>query len=425
MVSTLARTRLYLEKIIGAEGADLAKRISERRLPKDAKLLHLDRSIIDISLTERRKVLEEALLQEFPHLLAKKPINDDSQFVGNIENYIGLSSIPTGVMGPVRVMGSAANGDFMIPLATSEGALVASYHRGAKATRDSGGISSICISESVQRSPIFEFKDLGAVGSFLIWISEKERELSEIVSTQSRYAELLDIRPHIEGNRVILTFDYSTGDAAGQNMVTLCTEAICAYIVAQTPIKPEVWFLESNFSGDKKATAQSFMSVRGKKVSAEIVLTKEVIAKVLKSSPPQMCKYSTTASLASTQAGSIGAQAHYANGLTALFIACGQDVACIAESAVGVTRFEVTTGGDLYASVTLPNLIVGTVGGGTGLPTQRECLSMLGCVGTGTARKFAEICGAVVLCGELSIAAALAEGHFARAHKQLGRKTAE
>lgn len=422
MVSTLARTRIYLESILNNEGEALSRRLRDKTLPKDAVTLEVPGSIDELPLADRQKMICNLSGMKIPFLSGDKKIEDPKQFGGNIENLIGFSSVPTGIIGPVRVIGSAANGDFMVPLATSEGALVASYHRGAKATRDAGGISSVCISESVQRSPVFQFLNLGELGLFLIWISEQEKEIYKIVSTQSRHAKLLDINPHLEGNRVILTFEYNTGDAAGQNMVTLCTEAICRFINENTPIKPQYWFLESNFSGDKKATSQAFLSVRGKKVTSEIEVSSEIVSKVLKSTPERMCRYSATASLSAIQAGSIGVQGHFANGLTALFIACGQDVACIAESAVGVTRLEITKSGGLYAAVTLPNLIVGTVGGGTALPTQRECLSLLQCLGDGKSRKFAEICGAVVLCGELSIAAALTEGHFASAHRALGRK---
>lgn len=205
-------------------------------------------------------------------------------------------------------------------------------------------------------------------------------------------------------------------------MVTFCTDEICKFIIEKSPIKPVQWFVESNFSGDKKATANAFSNVRGKKVTTEIVLSEAIVKGVLKTTPKLITDYWRSSTLGTIQAGSIGAQGHYANGLTALFLATGQDVACVAEVATGITRMEITDDGSLYASVTLPNLIVGTVGGGTSLPTQKECLEMMNCYGTGHSRKFAEICGAVVLAGELSIAAALSAGHFAAAHKKLGRK---
>jgi hydroxymethylglutaryl-CoA reductase (NADPH) len=205
-------------------------------------------------------------------------------------------------------------------------------------------------------------------------------------------------------------------------MVTFCTNAICHYIIENAPVKPLFWFIESNYSGDKKATALAFSNVRGKKVTAEITLPEKIVSEVLKTTPEARSDYWRSSTVGTIQSGSIGAQGHYANGLAALFLATGQDVACISEAAVGITRMEVTAAGDLYASVTLPNLIVGTVGGGTALPTQKECLELMDCYGAGKARKFAEICGALVLAGELSIAAALSAGHFSSAHKKFGRK---
>ena len=154
---------------------------------------------------------------------------------------------------------------------------------------------------------------------------------------------------------------------------------------------------------------------------AEVEVPRAVVEEDLHTTPEAMAASGSDALVAAAQAGTIGAQGQFANGLTALFIACGQDVACVAEAAVGTSRFEATASG-LYASVCLPNLIVGTVGGGTGTPTARECLGLLGCVGDGTAPKLAEIAAALVLAGEISINAALASGSFVSAHATLGRK---
>ena len=255
-----------------------------------------------------------------------------------------------------------------------------------------------------------------------VWVLKQLDTFKKITEQSSRFAKLNDMKSNVEGNHLILTFEYHTGDASGQNMVTLCTDAICRYIMEHTPIQPLFWFIEGNYSGDKKATALSFTNVRGKKVTTEIVLSEQIVNEVLKTTPEAMSDYWISSTIGTIQSGSIGAQGHYANGLAALFLATGQDVACVSEAAVGITRMEVTKTGDLYASVTLPNLIVGTIGGGTGLPTQRECLELMDCYGVGKARKYAEICGALVLAGELSIAAALSAGHFSSAHKKFGRK---
>lgn len=355
-------------------------------------------------------------------LTASGKLTDAEALKGNIENFIGMAQVPVGLAGPLLVNGSEANGDFFVPLATTEGALVASYNRGMKACRLSGGITSVCLIEGVQRSPFFKFDNLGTVGLFVRWVYQHMEEFVKVVAEASRFAKLSDLKANIEGNSVILTFEYLTGDAAGQNMVTICTDKICKYILANFEVTPLEWYIESNYAGDKKATTLSFVNVRGKKVTSEIVLPRKIVEGVLKTTPEKISKYWQSSTLGVIQSGAIGAQGHVANGLTALFIACGQDVACISESSIGLTRMETNAAGDLYVSVTLPSLIVGTIGGGTALPTQKECLEMLGCSGVGKARKFAEICCAVALAGELSIASAMSADHFTNAHQKLGRK---
>ncbi len=371
---------------------------------------------------ERMSFIEDHCSIEFPYIRGNAQLTDNSRLKGNIENFIGMTQLPTGLMGPVVVNGTRASGGYYIPLATSEGALVASYARGARACRDSGAIKSVCLMEGVQRCPVFKFNNLVQVGEFIVWVMNEKEKFPAIVSSVSNHAQLSDLEFNIEGNEVIITMEYQTGDAAGQNMVTIVTQAICMHIIKNTPIPPKIWYIESNFSGDKKATSNSFTSVRGKNVTAEITLKQEVVNEVLKTSPELMFDYWQTSFMGAVKCGAIGAQGHFSNGLAALFIACGQDAACVSEASVGITRMQVDENGDLYCAVTLPNLIVGTVGGGTSLPTQRECLEMMHCYGTGNAQKFAEICAAVCLAGEISIIAAMSAGHFASAHQRLGRK---
>ena len=370
----------------------------------------------------RLKFLEERCGFNPEYIRGDKQIQDPRYYKGNIENFIGLTQVPTGLAGPLLINGTVAQGDYYIPLATTEGALVASYNRGAKATRLSGGVTSVCTTEGVQRTPVWKFKSLPEVGQFIFWLLQQTEQLKNIVAEHSRHAQLQELKLNMEGNHVLSIFEYTCGEAAGQNMITICTDAICRYIIQHTPIQPESWYVESNYSGDKKATAVSFSSVRGKKVTSEAVIKKAVVEDVLKSTPEDIAAYWQTSVVAASQSGSIGLQGHVANGLTALFLACGQDVACVSEAYVGITRIEVNRDGDLYITVTLPSLVVGTVGGGTALPTQNECLRILECNGKGSARKFAEICGAVALAGELSIAAALASGQFSNAHKLYRRK---
>lgn len=375
-----------------------------------------------LSMTKRQAYLKERTGVQLPYLSGEKLLSDTEIFKGNIEQQIGFTQVPTGIIGPLLVKGTMAQGNFYVPLATTEGALVASYNRGARATALCGGIVSVCLTEGVQRAPLFKFRALHEVGKFMQWVLEQTFEFKKIVSEHSNYAQLDDIKINMEGNHVLLVFEFQTGEAAGQNMATICTEAICYYIIDHTPIQPLHWFIESNYAGDKKATAVSFTSVRGKKVTAESILSREVVKEILGTTPEKIAQYWQSSSVAAVQSGSIGIQGHFANGLTALFLATGQDVACVSEAYVGITRMELNDDHNLYVSVTLPSLVVGTVGGGTRLPTQQECLKLLGCEGEGSARKFAEICGATILAGELSIASAIASGSFAKAHKIFGRK---
>ena len=339
----------------------------------------------------------------------------------HIENCIGTVKIPVGLAGPLRIRGMFASGDFYVPLATTEAAMVASYARGARAITEAGGCVSILLHEGMRRTPGFALRSLTEAGLFAIWCVEQSAALRSAAAATTRYGELIDIGMAVEGNHVYLILDYTTGDASGQNMVTIATQAVCEYIMQNAAIRPQSCFVEANLSGDKKATAHSFVTVRGKKVSAEVTLPAELVSARLHTTPKDLERYWKMSAIGAIQSGSIGVQGHFANALAALYIACGQDPACVAESAVGVTRFEVTDAGDLYAAVTLPSIVVGTVGGGTSLPSQHACLEIMGLAGAGKAQALAEVCGALALAGELSITAALCSGDFTRAHQDLAR----
>ena len=341
---------------------------------------------------------------------------------GNIENLVGFSQVPVGVIGPLRVNGTEANGDFYVPLATTEGALVASCHRGAYVLSQAGGATVICLTEAVTRAPCFVFERMVDACLFLEFVIGRAPGFQSLVSEGSSHCALVDFRTTLVGRTLYLGLEYQTGDAARQNMVTLATDAICRSLVEQSPVKPRRWYVEGNMSGDKKATMLSFLTARGKKATAEAVIPARLLHRTLHVTPAEFVDYGHVATLGGALSGSIGVQGHYANPLAALFIACGQDVACVSEAAIGMTDMAVTDDGGLYLCVSLPNLIVGTVGGGTHLPTARECLDMLGCSGENSARRFAEICAATVLAGELSIIGALAAGEFASAHARYGRK---
>lgn len=345
-----------------------------------------------------------------------------AQCAGNIENPIGMTALPLGVAGPLRVNGLHASGDYWLPLATSEAALVASYARGCHAINAAGGTAAALLGENVARAPAFVFASLAEAGRFVAWACQQEAELAAAAHTTTRHGRLQSIDPQIDSDTVFLVCRYTTGDASGQNMVTIATEAMCRWIVENTPVKPLRWFIEGNFSGDKKASYLGLITGRGRKVSASVILPAEVIRRTLGTDAATMLAYARVAGLGATLSGQIGAQGHFANGLAALFIATGQDAACVAESAVGFTRMEPREDGALFMSVTLPNLMVGTVGGGTGMPHQRAALELMGLAGSGKARALAEVTAGLCLAGEISIMAAIASGVFTSAHRKLARE---
>lgn len=367
--------------------------------------------------------LEQRRGVDLASVSGRAPVADPETLRGSIEQYVGMAQIPIGVIGPLRINGLHARDDYYVPLATSEGALVASYHRGARIATAAGGIAAITVTEKVQRAPAFVFETIGEAGLFVDWLSGQYERLRDVAGTRTRHGRLTAMLVHLEANHVYVVLEFHTGDAAGQNMVTLCTHAVCDDILARTPYAPKSWFLESNMSGDKKATTYSFQNTRGRKVVAEVVLPRALVESGLHTTVDRICEYWRVSVVGAVQAGAIGLSGHYANALAALFIACGQDAACVSEASVGITRLESTQLGDLYVGVTLPGLIVGTVGGGTRLPTARECLRLLDCDGDGKAARFAEICAATVLAGEISIAGSMAAGDFAQAHERLGRQT--
>jgi hydroxymethylglutaryl-CoA reductase (NADPH) len=370
---------------------------------------------------ERRIRLREQGL-EIDALCGVAPELEPDKLAGSIEGFIGYAQMPLGVAGPINIKGRYASGDFMVPLATTEGTLVASFQHAFNVINRCGGANAACSRQLVGRAPCFEFVDLPTAMRVADWLPAQFESMQKAAASTSRFCRLQGQKISVLGNTVYLMLEYSTGDAAGQNMVTLATQAVCQQLLPSMPAQPVSWLLESALSGDKRSSAQAFLGARGRNASAEIIIPARTVSRYWRADPAAMARCWDQAIAGAAQTGAVGLQGNVANGLAALFIACGQDVACVSEATTSITRFEVTASGDLYASVTLPNLIVGTVGGGTFLPTTRECLAMLGCTGPGTAAKFAEICAVVALAGELSLIGAMASGAFANAHASGGRK---
>ena len=339
---------------------------------------------------------------------------------GNCENFAGAAQVPIGFAGPLPIHGEHAEGEFLIPLATSEGTLVASYNRGMKVLRMSGGVKVTVMADAMQRAPVFVFQDARACRDFVNWVQANLGEIREQAEATSSVAKLLYIDPYVANKFVYLRFNYSTGDAAGQNMVGRATFAASSWILDHYEGITN-FYLESNFATDKKASHVNIMRTRGKRVTAEAILTRDVMIHHLRAEPEQLAYHYGVANVGAFLSGANNNGAQSPNAIAAMFIATGQDVANVAESSAAIVYCELTPERDLYLSLTIPSLIVATHGGGTGLATQRECLEILGCYGEGKVNRLAEIVAGVTLAGEISLAGAISSSDWVSSHEKYGR----
>ena len=337
---------------------------------------------------------------------------------GNIENPIGVAQVPVGVAGPVLIHGQLANGLFYVPMATTEGALIRSYERGMVALTKAGGVQTAVLADENQTAPTFFFRDVATAAAFPAWIEARFAEISEQVSGTSRHGKLARLQCYQTGRQVLVNLGFRTGDAQGMNMIVRATEAVCRWVAANYPIAS--YFLFSGLCSEKRASGFLMTRGKGKRVIAGALLPHSVLRLYLHTTADDLFRVWQSTVIGHLTAGAIGYNAHAANGLAAIFIATGQDVANVVNSSCVVTSFEPHPDG-LYVSTTLPALSVATVGGGTGLPTQREALQMIDCFGTGKAVKLAEIVAAAVLGGEISMGAAIASQEFVGAHERYGR----
>jgi hydroxymethylglutaryl-CoA reductase (NADPH) len=338
---------------------------------------------------------------------------------GNVENPIGAAQVPLGVAGPLLVRGEHAEGIFFVPMATTEGALVSSYERGSMALTRAGGVGVRLWVDENRMTPLFVFEDVIEAATFARDLPGHFEALRAQAESTTRHGRLLRIEPLPMGRRVMVHFCYSTGDAGGMNMIAKATDQACRWLI-ERGIAPK-FYLFAPIDSEKHASSSLYLGGKGKKAVAGARLPASIVRSYLGTTPERMHDLWRNCVYGQFHAGSTTCNAHYANGLAALFIACGQDVANVANAAVGITQIELGEEGDLYASVTLPSLTVATVGGGTGVGTARECLGMLGCVGAGTAPKLAEITAGFLLAGEISLIAALAAGELVGAHDAYGR----
>lgn len=369
-------------------------------------------------IQQRQKFAEEFSGQKLHHV--SKYSFDPHITQGNCEHFTGVAQVPIGIAGPLTIHGEHAQGDFLVPLATAEGTLVASYNRGMKLLNLCGGVKCSVVGDAMQRAPVFVFEDARGARDFIKWVNQNIAKIREEAEATSSVAKLDNIDPYLASKFAYLRFNYTTGDAAGQNMVGRATFAACSWIMDHySGIKR--FFLESNFATDKKASQINIMRTRGKRVTAEAVIKREVLVQQMRVETESLAYHANIANVGSILSGANNNGLHSANAITAMFIATGQDVANVSESSAGIIYIELTPENDLYISITIPSLIVATYGGGTGLATQRECLDMLGCYGRGKVNKFAEIVAGTVLAGELSLASAISSLDWVSSHEQYGR----
>lgn len=341
---------------------------------------------------------------------------------GNCEHFIGVAQVPIGIAGPLKINGEFASGEYLIPLATAEGTLVASYNRGMKLLNLCGGANCTVTEDAMQRAPVFVFENARAARDFVSWVKRNTEKIAAEAEATTSIGKLSYIDPYLASKFAYLRFNFKTGDAAGQNMVGRATFAACSWILDHYKDNRVVnFYLESNLATDKKASQVNVMHTRGKRVTAECVIERDILIQTMRVDPAQLAYHAQVANIGAILSGANNNGLHSANGITAMFIATGQDVANVSESSAGILHTELTATGDLYISITIPSLIVATYGGGTGLATQRECLEMLDCYGKDRVYKFAEIVAGVVLAGELSLASAISSSDWVSSHEEYGR----
>lgn len=373
---------------------------------------------------KRRNSLEKKLKVSLPRISGFS-FTEDEVRNKNIENLIGAVQIPLGVAGPLKINGNYAKGDFFVPLGTTEGALVASVSRGSKALSLSGGVGVVVENIGATRAPVFKTSGIAQSKKFIKFIEENFSAIKKVAESTSSHLKLLEISSWMAGQRVWLRFVYDTSEAMGLNMITVATDkAVREFIEPKTKIS--CLALSGNMCVDKKPDWLNFILGRGKRVWAEATVKKEIVEEVLKTEVEKVVETGKSKILyGGAMSGSLGFNQHFANIIAAIFCATGQDLAHVTEGSLGITMTE-KNGEDLYISVYLPDLMVGTIGGGTGLPTQRESLSILGIPDKNLKEgeqvlKLAEVIGAATLAGELSLLSCLACGNLAQAHDKLGR----
>jgi len=401
--------QLHVEDVLDPD------RVTPTRIPR-----HFSDDYGEMAIEERQKFVTDYTQQPLDHITRYS--FDPHTAKGNIENFTGVAQVPLGFAGPIHIDGEHAQGNFVVPMATTEGTLIASYNRGIKVLNLSGGVQTTIAGDVMQRAPVFVFENAREGRSFVHWVQDNIQNIREVAQSSSSVVQLEYIDPYLASKFAYLRFNYTTGDAAGQNMVGRATFLACNWILENYPTdRIERFYLESNFATDKKASQVNILHTRGKRVTAEAIVKKDVLARYMRVDTESLHYHWNVATVGAFLSGANNNGAHTPNAITAIFIATGQDVANVSESSAGLLYTDLTDTGDLYISLTIPSLIVATYGGGTGLATQRECLELIGCYGKGKVRKLAEIVAAVALAGEVSLGAAISSSDWVSSHEKYGR----
>ncbi|MCH7680553.1 hydroxymethylglutaryl-CoA reductase [candidate division KSB1 bacterium] len=369
--------------------------------------------------TERRR---KWLVEKTGFYLNNTPPDEPEKLKGIIENHVGFMQVPMAVAGPLKISGTYAHGEYYIPLCTLEGTLCMSMTRGLYLTYLSNGIKTTHIKQELSRSPMFAFKEIHETPVFTKWINKNFKQIKKAAESTTNHGKLLRIETHIIQDSVVLDFIYNTAEAAGQNMVTIATFEACKFIKEKYQAEQLIrYYIECNFSCDKNPAYKTILQGRSHHIVASALIKSKPFKRLLHCTPEDYVEAWSKCSRGSRLAGVVGNNMHVANALAAIYLATGQDMACVAENAVGTVEFELRNKDDLYATLTMPSISVGTVGGGTRLKQQKSNLEMLRCSGKNSSKKLAEIVCACALALELSLGGAIVSDEFAQSHAEYGR----
>lgn len=367
-------------------------------------------------VAERRSMAQRSAGRPLAHLAGSAVPTDVAR--GNVENLIGFAQVPVGLAGPLLVRTSAGSRSVYVPMATNEGALVASYSRGMRLLSAAGGARSRVVREGLTQNPILIYADADAACAAAAVARASFDDFAALTSASTKHGKLVALETRVLGNRLIVELCFTTGDAIGINMAAAASDRISAELARRTDARERYVHGQDV---EKRANARALNAGRGRSVVADVVVPRAALAEIARVRPEQLVAIQATYTVGFAHLGTHNWLVQSANGLAAVMIACGQDVAYLTECSTGFLDFQLTPSGALYASASLPSLLVGTVGGGSNKGTAAECLSVLGCLGAGHANTFAELLGAIVLAGDLSLMASFCTHEFVAAHERLGR----